>query len=210
MGKIYDISQTLRPELPVWPGDTAFSIEETWAIGPDCPVKVSKLTLSTHSGSHADAPSHYDLAGKYASELELEPYIGACVLITAGGGGDTVTPDDLDWDRIGSNRRVLIRTYSSFPSKIWDHDFRGLDHETIERLNQSGCQLVGVDAASIDPQLSKTMDAHQTVRRHNMCILEGLVFDRVPDGQYELIALPLKIAGADASPIRAILKDNHD
>jgi arylformamidase len=210
MSKLYDISQTLRPELPVWPGDTAFSLDETWAIGPECPVKVSKLTLSTHSGSHGDAPSHYDVLGDDIAQLDLQTYLGPCVLITATGDGPGVMPDDLDWDRVGANNRVLIRTYQDFPAKRWDDQFRALDHQTIDRLNLAGCRLVGVDAASIDPQTSKTMDAHNAVQKHDMRILEGLVFDGVPDGNYELIALPLKIAGADASPVRAVLRDIHD
>jgi arylformamidase len=207
MAKIWDISQTLRPGLPVWPGDTAFSISETWAIGPECPVQVSKLVQSTHSGAHADAPSHYDPRGLDIAAVDLDPYLGPCVLVTAGGSGPHVRPDDLDWDQIGDAQRVLVRTYSSFPTENWDEDFRAIHHETIERLAQAGCRLIAVDSASIDPQNSKTMDAHYAVQRNDLRILEGLVFDQVADGTYELIALPLKIAGADAAPVRAILRD---
>ena len=207
MGKLWDISQVLRPSLPVWPGDTSFALEETWTIGPDCPVKVSKLSLSTHSGSHGDAPSHYDEAGKDSASLDLDIYIGTCILLTASGSRSSVGPGDLDWKFLGNAKRVLIRTYSRFPTDQWDDNFRALDAATIERLGDNGCGLVGVDAASIDPQTSKTMDAHNAVRKNDMRILEGLVFDGVPDGKYELIALPLKIAGADASPVRAVLRE---
>lgn len=207
MAKIWDISQTLRPGLPVWPGDTDFDIAENWTIGPDCPVKVSRLTLSTHSGAHADAPSHYDPRGIDIAAVDPAVYIGRCVLVTAGGAGMHVTPDDLDWDVIAGHDRVLVRTYTEFPAATWDSDFRALHHETIERLASGGCRLIGVDAASLDPETSKTMDAHHAVQRHDMRILEGLVLDEVPDGIFELIALPLKIAGADAAPVRAVLRE---
>ncbi|WP_417491632.1 arylformamidase [Maricaulis sp.] len=207
MTKLWDISQTLRPGLPVWPGDTAFAIDETWSIGPGCPVKVSRLTLSTHSGAHADAPSHYDSAGIDAASVNLAPYLGPCRLVTAGGSGQHVMIDDLDWSLIEGEARVLIRTYPAFPHDVWDNDFRALHRDVIERLAKAGCRLIGVDAASLDPQTSKTMDAHHAVQRHDMRILEGLVFDEVPDGRHELIALPLKIAGADAAPVRAILRE---
>ncbi|WP_417486617.1 arylformamidase [Maricaulis sp.] len=207
MAKMWDISQTLRPDLPVWPGDTAFACDEVWTIGPDCPVKVSRLTLSTHSGAHADAPSHYDRAGDDIAATPLDLYIGPCTLVTATGSDPHVTPADLDWSVIDGASRVLVRTYASFPTDTWDPDFRALHADTIDRLAASGCRLIGVDAASLDPQTSKTMDAHHAVQRHDMRILEGLVFDGIPDGRYELIALPLKIAGADAAPLRAVLRE---
>jgi arylformamidase len=207
MAKIWDISQTLRPGLPVWPGDTAFSLDETWAIGPDCPVQVSRLTLSTHSGAHADAPCHYDPAGLDIASADLETYLGPARLLTATGDGPHVLPEHVDWTKLEGCRRTLIRTYEHFPCADWDNEFRALHHTTIERLAELGCKLIGVDSASIDPQESKTMDAHYAVQRNQMRILEGLVFNDVPDGAYELIALPLKIAGADASPVRAILRE---
>lgn len=207
MAKLWDISQTLRPGLPVWPDDTPFDLDEVSSIGPECPVKVSRMTLSTHSGSHGDAPAHYDASGDDAASLDLEVYLGRCVLITALRGAEGVTLDDLDESLLDNQTRVLIRTYDRFPSDDWDHDFRALDARLIDHLGQAGCRLIGVDAASIDPETSKTMDAHHAVQRHDMRILEGLVFDGVPDGYYELIALPLKIAGADASPVRAILRE---
>lgn len=207
MAKLWDISQTLRAGLPVWPGDTDFTCDEVWTISPDCPVKVSRLTLSTHSGAHADAPSHYDPAGDDMAAADIDLYVGPCLLITAQGDASHVRPQDIDWDAIGSAERVLIRTYSRFPYDRWDNEFRALHADTVDALAAAGCRLVGVDSASLDPETSKTMDAHHAVKRHGMRILEGLVFDEVPDGAYELIALPLKIAGADAAPVRAVLRE---
>ncbi|MDF1767175.1 arylformamidase [Maricaulis sp.] len=207
MAKLWDISQTLRAGLPVWPGDTAFACDEVWTIGPDCPVRVSRLTLSTHSGAHADAPSHYDPAGDDMAAADIAPYVGPCRLITAQGNSAHVRPEDIDWAIIGPAERVLIRTYSHFPHETWDSRFRAIHADTITALAAAGCRLVGLDSASLDPETSKTMDAHHAVKRHGMRILEGLVFDDVPDGAYELIALPLKIAGADAAPVRAVLRE---
>ena len=207
MARIWDISQTLRPALPVWPGDTAFACDDVWTIGPDCPVKVSRLTLSTHSGAHADAPSHYDASGEDIAAADPAVYVGPCMLVTAGGTGPHVRSEDLALDLLAGSSRVLIRTYSNFPHDSWDSDFRALHHTTIDALSNAGCRLIGIDSASLDPETSKTMDAHHAVRRNDMRILEGLVFDGVPDGAYELIALPLKIAGADAAPVRAILRE---
>ncbi|WP_300529857.1 arylformamidase [Maricaulis sp.] len=210
MSRIYDITQTLHAGLPVWPGDTAFVREDSWVIGPDCPVKVSRLTLSTHSGSHADAPEHYHKAGSDIAGVDLAPYLGPCVLVTAKGSGPAVRPEDVDLDALKGAKRVLIRTYKEFPHTAWDSDFRAISPELIEALGRQGCLLIGTDAASLDPETSKTLDAHHAVRRHDMRILEGLVLDGVPDGRFELIALPLPIADADASPVRAILRDLPD
>lgn len=206
-GRLYDISQILRPDLPVWPGDTAFKREDTWTISEDCPVKVSRLTLSTHSGAHADAPGHYGIHGSDIAQVPLAPYLGPCTLLTASGSGMRVDEDDIDWNALTHPQRLLVRTYARFPHSRWDSEFRALSPALIERLAGLGGLLIGTDAASIDPESSKSLDAHKTVERHDLRILEGLVFDAVPDGDYELIALPLPIAGADASPVRAVLRE---
>jgi arylformamidase len=102
---------------------------------------------------------------------------------------------------------VLLRTYERFPHEAWDSDFTAIASEVIARLGSIGVRLIGTDAASLDPEQSKTLDAHQAVKAADMRILEGLVLDDVPPGRYELVALPLRIVGADASPVRAILRE---
>ena len=206
MARIWDISQTLRPGLPVWPGDTEFSLERTWALEGDCPVNVSKLTLSTHSGAHGDAPLHYDADGEAIDAVDLSVYCGPCRLIDVRHAKGAVTAKDVNRALLKGCERVLFRTYDSFPRDNWDSDFTAISADLIKQMAVMGVKLVGTDAASLDPEDSKTLDAHNAVRRANMRILEGLVFDGVPDGDYELIALPLKIAGADAAPVRAILR----
>ena len=206
MDALIDISQLLHPALPGWPGEPGFALDRHAAIGPGCPVNTARLTLSTHAGTHADAPLHYHADGQASADTALEPYVGECVVVDARGRGAAVGLGDVDWAALNGARRVLFRTYERFPQQAWDADFTAISAEVIERLGAQGVVLVGTDAASLDPQDSKTMDAHHAVRRHDMRILEGLVLDSVAPGRYELIALPLRIAGADASPVRAVLR----
>jgi arylformamidase len=204
---IRDISQALRPGLPVWPGDTAYSEKVTWEHGPECPVQVSAFHLSTHSGTHADAPLHYDPAGQTSGGSSLEPYIGPARVIDARNWGAVITAQALAPHLDGAPVRVLFRTYEQFPHEGWRSDFTTLHHEAVALLASHGALLVGIDTPSLDPETSKTMDAHHAVARADMRILEGLVLDDVPPGDYELIALPLSLSNLDASPVRAILRD---
>lgn len=206
-GKLIDISQTLRPALPVWPGDTAFDLQRTWKIEPGCPVNVSRLTLSTHSGAHADAPLHYDEDGLTIDQVDPGIYIGRCHVFDVRHAGDAVRLEHFDLQRAAGAERILFRTFEHFPENEWVSDYAAIAAETIEHLAASGVRLVGMDGPSLDPETSKTLDAHHAVRRAGMAILEGLVLDGVAEGAYELIAAPLKIAGADASPVRALLRE---
>ena len=202
---LIDITQKLHAALPGWPGEPGFGLRRHAAIGPGCPVNTAELTLSTHAGTHADAPLHYDDAGVDSAGSPLDPYIGPCAVLDARGCGAAVTPDDIEWDAVTASR-VLFRTYGQFPHETWDPASKAIAAATIERLAALKVVLVGADSASLDPQDSKSMDAHHAIRRHDMRILEGLVLDDVAPGRYELIALPLRIAGADASPVRAVLR----
>jgi arylformamidase len=203
--KIWDISPTLSPTIPVWPGDTPYSTEPTWQIEPGCPVRVSRMTMSTHTGAHCDAPSHYDPQGLAIDAVALDPYIGPCRIIDCLGAG-IVTPSHIGHALAAIPPRVLLRTYAAAPQRAWDSSFSAVAPDTIALLAQHGVQLIGIDTPSLDPQESKTMDAHHAVRTYRMAILEGIVLDDVPAGDYELIALPLKLAGLDASPVRAVLR----
>ena len=203
--RIWDISQTLRPELPVWPGDTAFSFERTWKMEDSSPVNVARMTMSTHSGTHADAPLHYAADGLDAAGMDLSPYLGECLVIDARGVSNEIDIGDLP--HIDSADRVLFRTWDAFPHDEWRSDWLPIAPETVEWLALQGVRLIGTDAPSVDPQDSKTMAAHLAVLDHDLRILEGLVLDDVPEGRYELIALPLKVAGGDAGLCRAILRE---
>lgn len=208
--RLWDISAPVHAAAPVFPGDTAYSQSWCATIGQGCPVNVSAITLSPHVGTHADAPLHYDPAGASIGDVALDAFIGPCRVIHAIGRGPLVT-----WEHIAHAvqagdgappARVLVRTYERMPVDRWDGQLAAFAPETIERLADQGVVLVGIDTASIDPADSKTLDSHQVIRRRGLRVLENLVLDDVPEGDYELIALPLKLTTADASPVRAVLR----
>jgi arylformamidase len=204
--RLWDISPAIRVGIPVWPGDTAYDEARTWTLGPGCPVNVARFTMSTHTGAHADAPLHYDAGGVPAGALALETYLGPCRVIHALGAA-RIERAHVAGRLARAVPRVLLRTYRAAPQDRWDPGFPAVAAETIDALAAAGMILVGVDTPSLDPQESKTMDAHMAVRRHKLAILEGLVLDAVPEGDYELVALPLKLAGLDAAPVRAVLRE---
>lgn len=204
---IHDISPLLSEQVPVWPGDTAYSTQVNWEMSNNCPVRVSSVTLSTHTGAHCDAPSHYDPQGVSIDQVPLDNYIGTCRVINCIGNS-FVQPGDIEKSFLSGDlpTRVLLRTYAEAPLDRWDRKFSSVAPETITMLAQHGVCLIGIDTPSIDPQESKLMLAHHAVKKFKMAILEGIVLDRVEEGDYELISLPLRLAGLDASPVRAILR----
>ena len=205
--RIWDISPPVHEGAPVFPGDTPY--RQRWAatIAPGCPVNVSEITLSPHVGAHADAPLHYDPEGATIGAVDLSPYLGRCRVIHAIARGPLV-----EWAHIahaveGVPPRVLVRTYERAPVDRWDGALAAYAPATVERLAALGVKLIGIDTASIDPADSKALDSHQVIRRLGLRVLENLVLDEVPEGDYELIALPLKLVTADASPVRAVLRE---
>ena len=203
---LWDISPPVDTGSPVFPGDTPYAQRWVATLGPGCPVNVGELTLSPHTGAHADAPLHYDPAGAASGALDLLPYLGPCRVIHAIGLGPLVRWEHLAHAAHDLPPRVLVRTYARAPVRRWDPDLAAYAPEAIERLADLGVLLIGIDTASIDPADSKTLDSHQVIRRRNLRVLENLVLDEVPEGDYELIALPLKLMQADASPVRAVLR----
>lgn len=206
--RLIDISPALSPLTPVWPGDTPFAAERTWELSAACPVNVSRVTLSTHAGAHADAPSHYRAEGASIDAAPLDRYIGPCTVIHAIGVRHVLAADALA-GAVGDRRlksRVLIRFYEKAPQTQWDSGFPAIAAAAILWLADRGVVLIGVDTPSLDPQDSKLMDAHHAVAARGLSILEGLVLDDVEAGDYELIAPPLKLKGLDAAPVRAVLR----
>ena len=202
----WDISPPLSTATPTWPGDTPFQEERVWTYGPECPVNVGRITLSPHTGAHVDAPLHYSPDGAPIGEVSLDTYMGPCRVLHCLDSGALVEPEQLA-GRLGQvPERVLLRTYRQAPLDTWDSDFTAVAKATVDLLAGLGVRLIGIDTPSLDPQTSKTMDAHNAIARHGMAILEGIVLDDVPEGDYELIALPLRFANLDASPVRAILR----
>jgi arylformamidase len=206
MPRLWDISPPVHATSPVFPGDVAYSQRWSARIGPGCPVNVSTLTLSPHTGAHADAPMHYDERGAAIGDVALEPYLGRCRVIHAVGLGPLIEWAHLKHALADLPPRVLLRTYARQPEG-WDAELAAFAPQTIERLADLGVQLVGIDTASIDPAQSKDLPSHQIIRRRKLRVLENLRLDEVPEGDYELIALPLKLISADASPVRAVLRE---
>jgi len=205
--KIYDISRPINPHLAVWPGDTPFSIQTVLDMDHGASVNLTTLTLSSHTGTHADAPHHFRNDDLTMEQVSLEPYVGTATVVTVVKEAGPLTPidfPDLDWNKV---ERLLVHSSASarpldeFPSQIVYPS-----PEMADFMAQHGIVLFGSDAPSMDDINSKRLPGHNALRRNGIAILEGLLLTNVPDGQYELIALPLKIEGGDGSPVRAILR----
>lgn len=202
---LYDLSPTIRPGFPVWPGDTAFASRLTWAMAEGSTVNVSALTTTPHLGSHADAPFHTEERGESIAEMPLERYLGPCRVVKVPPQ-PLIEPRHLDGIDLANPARILFKSESVRDRKVFPERFTALSPEAAALLAERGVQLVGMDTPSVDPFDSKTLDAHHALVRGGVAILEGLILDGVPEGVYELIALPLKLAGLDASPVRAVLR----
>lgn len=204
--RIYDISPPVDERLNVWPGDVGYTRTVTGHIKTGSTVTTSVIRSTTHMGSHADAPSHYGLDAPTIDMMPLDLYIGECQVISVDAPrGTRVMPEQVE--AAIEAPRVIIRT-GTFPDfKNWNRDFAALSPELVDLMFEMGVKLIGVDAPSVDLFDSKDLPAHKAFLRHEMAIIEGLVLAEVPDGVYELIAVPLKLIGADASPVRAVLRE---
>ena len=205
MKRIWDISPTVSPASQIFPGDEPYSLRWTAQLSPGCPVNLSALTMSPHVGAHADAPLHYAADAASAAEVDLDAYLGPCRVIHAIGCGPLIRIAHLQHAAADLPPRVLVRC-CEIADEVWNPDFTAYAPETVEWLAAQGVRLIGLDTPSVDPADSKTLDSHQQLARLNLRVLENLVLDAVPEGDYELIALPLKLAGACASPVRAVLR----
>jgi len=192
----------------VFPGDTRYSQQLHFSLTPDCPVNVNRITLSPHIGAHADAPQHYAPGEASVGALDLTPYLGPCRVIHCLDCGPLVQPQHIAHALMGLPPRVLLRT-SQRASQSWAA-FTAIAPETLAllatRRDTSPLLLVGIDTPSVDPASSQDLPSHHQLLPHHLRVLENLVLDDVPEGDYELIALPLKWTRADASPVRAVLR----
>lgn len=201
---IYDISPLISPRLKVWPGDTPPTREVLCDLARGDNITLSTLRATVHLGAHADAPSHYG-DGPAIHERSLDYYLGPCqVMHVPAARGKRITVSMLP-DGVAASRLLLATGTYPDPERE-QTDFAALSVELVEFLHAQGVVLVGVDTPSVDLFDSKDLEAHQAFLRHDMAILEGLVLGGVPAGAYELIALPLRLEGFDASPVRAVLR----
>ena len=208
--KIYDISRTLSPAIAVWPGDRPFRVEPTMLRSQGDSVNVSAISMSVHAGTHADAPYHVDDSGPTAETLPLEKFLGPAAVVDVGDAPH-IGVEHLRGVDLARTPRVLFKTSASaLPDEAFPENFPALTPELAEFLGERGAVLVGTDAPSVDPSTSRTLEVHRILARYGIVNLENLQLRGVPPGEYELIALPLKIAGADASPLRAVLLSPSD
>lgn len=204
MRKIFDISPTIHEGIAVWPGDVKFEKNFSMQLSKGDNLDLGSIRTTLHLGAHADARSHYSAGGETIESMYLDAYIGECQVIKVGTPyGERISPQHLP-GKIKA-RRILLRTDSYPHPDNFNTNFCSLSPELIEFLSKQCVQLIGIDTPSVDPFDSKKLESHQALLKFNVVNLEGLVLDQVPDGLYFLSALPLKILGADASPVRAVL-----
>lgn len=204
MAKLIDISPPITPAIAVWPGDVAFSQAYALRMDQGANLDLSSIRTTVHVGAHTDGPSHYAAGAPGIGERDLSLYYGPCqVLAVDVAPGTRILPADLGEPITAP--RVLFRTESFPDPNHFSTDFVALSLELVDHLAAAGVVLIGIDTPSVDLFESKALQAHQAIHRHDMAILEGVVLSEVAPGEYTLIALPLNIPGADASPVRAVL-----
>ncbi|MBP1930855.1 arylformamidase [Ammoniphilus resinae] len=209
MKKIIDISQPLDHRTVVWPGDTPFSYDLTWTTQDSGSVNVGQIQMSTHTGTHIDAPFHFNDEGQRVIQLDLDVYVGDALVIHLPKT-NSIGPKELDGIDLQGITRLLIRTDAWTDRRVFPSEIPFLEPQLAGYLADRGIRLVGVDLPSVDPLDSKELSAHHQLSAYGIAILEGIVLEHVQPGAYELIALPLALAEADGSPVRAVLRTIRD
>lgn len=206
MTQILDITPAVRPDMAVFPGDAPYRTEKTLEISEACPVNVAEFAMSCHCGAHADAPLHYDRHGLSVDQLDLGDFVGPARVMDARGPEALCPPGRLKGLLDNCPPRVLLRLADSTDPMVWPSGFRALEPAVMTLLAEAGVRLVGVDVPSVDPESSENLPSHEIARSRDLRILENLALSAVEPGDYELIALPMKLEGLDAAPVRAILR----
>lgn len=200
---VYDISHSLHPGIAVWEGDTPYSYRFLCRLNQGASVNLGSVEMSAHTGSHADAPFHYEDSGVMMEAVPIETYIGAATVIDVTGHV-RITRELLE--PLEFAPRVLFKTGCWNDTTRFPEWIPTLESGVAGFLASRGVILVGIDVPSVDALDSKTLPIHHELGAANIAILESLALTNVPPGNYELIALPLKLVGADGSPVRAILR----
>ncbi len=202
--KIFDISPLIHPGLAVFPGDTIFQRKVLMDTDSGDHIGLSSVTTTLHLGAHTDAPNHYAPRSVGIDQVNLETYLGPAQVIDCTKVKEEIGVDDIDLKDITAPR-ILFKT-NSFPNADqWTDKFSYISALLIQKLHEKGVRLVGIDTPSIDHATSKDLPAHSVIAKNAMAILEGIVLKDIQPGNYTLIALPLRIKDADASPVRAVL-----
>ncbi|GHI01667.1 arylformamidase [Neobacillus kokaensis] len=200
-----DISQPLDNRIAVWPGDTPFRYKVSWSKEESGSVNVGEITMSTHTGTHIDAPFHFDNDGKKVIELDVNLYIGLSRVVHLPKPS-SIGIKELSGVELDGVTRLLIRTDAWADRSVFPAVIPEIEPELASYLAKKGVRLLGLDLPSVDPLDSKELTAHHELTRHGIHILEGLVLDHIDSGDYELAALPLSLVEADGSPVRAVVR----
>lgn len=204
---LYDITRTIAPDTHVWPGDSSYTANRILRKEDGSSVNLTTLTLSAHTGTHADAYYHYTIDGSYIAAMPLEAYMGRARVVSVAKQSGPLTPADFAHTTMAGAERLLIHSHvSDLPDQQWPTAFPYLSIELIEWLATYQIRLIGLDSPSVDAFDSKELPSHHALKAHNMVNLETVYLRNVPDGDYELIALPLKLDLACGSPVRAVLR----
>ena len=202
---IYDITPPITDALEVWPSDTPPSRELLLDMKRGANLTLSTLHATVHLGAHVDGPNHFGVDAPGIDACPLDNYLGPCQVIrVAIPPHGLIVPSTFRAEIVAE--RVLPPTGTYPDPNHFTHDFAALDPSLVDFLADRGVRLVGIDTPSVDPFESEDFASHRACLRRKVAILEGIVLDGVPEGVYELIALPLRLVGFDASPVRAILR----
>lgn len=211
---VIDISVPVSPDLCVWPGDPRIDVRPASRISQGDSANVSRIALSSHTGTHVDAPWHFVDDGKRLEEIPPERWLGPCLVVGIDESITRITPAELDAANIPpGTTKVLFKTANS---ALWHtggaldfaHGFVGLSPEAARWVVDHGIELVGIDYLSIEPYQEPGHKTHLTLLRNEVLILEGLNLRDVEPGEYELVCLPLRLTVGDGAPARAILIRN--
>lgn len=203
--RIYDITHPIRAEIAVWPGDTPFRYTPSLRLRDGDSVNLGAVTMSVHTGTHADAPYHFSDSGAAIEAVDLSVYIGPALVADVRGKAIITCADlaNLDFDNAP---RLLLSTGGWLDTAQFPASIPVVAQDVPDFLGEQGVLLFGVDVPSVDALDSKTLPNHHGFARNGIAILESLRLTDIPAGLYELIALPLPLAGSDGSPVRAILR----
>ena len=205
-GRIIDISTPFANTLAGWPGDTPYRFDLAWTRAEGSSVNVGRIESSLHTGTHADAPYHFDDSGATIDQLPLEPFVGPAWVVDCRGR-PTIGADILEGLDLTQTPRILFRTDAWRDRTRFPDSIPTLDPDVPALLGRHGVILTGFDLPSVDDLESKTLPIHHGLAASGIMILEGIDLLEVVPGGYELIALPLRLAGADGAPVRAILRE---
>lgn len=204
-GAVIDITHPHANSLAPWPGDTPFNFQFSTRIRDGATCNVGRLHCSIHTGTHADAPYHYNDAGATIDTLAPDIFIGPA-RVFAAQGRDVLTREVFAGLDANATPRVLVRTNACDDKSVFPRRIPTLAPDVPAWLGAQGVRLIGLDVPSVDQVDSKTLPIHHALDAAGIIIIENLDLRAVTPGIYELISLPLKIAGGDGSPLRAVLR----